>query len=327
MPHSPLVTVIVPVYKAAAYLEKAVGSVLAQTCPDFELILVDDGSPDESGAIMDRFAAADPRVLAIHQRNQGVSAARNAGLDRASGLYVAFLDADDWYHPDFLKTLTQTAQTENCQLVSTAFVAVGIEHPPQVRSLAPAVVDRQTAMTLLMGYNSFNGYVWNKLFLRETIQKNSLRFQPDYPACEDALFVGSFLYHCTRIAVRDEVLYSYRQISGGANRGRYSGKAVYDPRWMSVFTMSEHFADLYDDPVIRRACFLHEVREAGIVLRSMTAANYHGPEFRQLQTLLRRGTPLFLQDKNSSRSQKLSVLLSFVSPRLELAVWRQRNQK
>lgn len=146
---------------------------------------------------------------------------------------------------------------------------------------------------MLMGYNSFNGYVWNKLFDLQLIRENDIRFHADYPACEDTMFVGSYLYHCSRVCVTEECLYCYRQVSGGANRGRYSGRKAYDPKWMSVFEMTEYMADLYKDDAVTAACRLHEVREAGIVLRSMEAAGYHGADHARLKGILRRGAGLF----------------------------------
>ena len=94
-----LYSIIVPVYNAEATLNRCVDSILAQTYRNFELILVDDGSRDRSAEIIDQYASADPRVIAIHKLNGGVSSARNAGLDRATGDYVAFIDADDYITP------------------------------------------------------------------------------------------------------------------------------------------------------------------------------------------------------------------------------------
>ena len=99
------VSVIVPVYQAEKHIEKCVNSVLEQTFTDWELILVDDGSKDGSGAICDKFARSDTRIRVIHQENTGVSGARNAGIKASSSEYIAFLDSDDYYKPDMLDKL------------------------------------------------------------------------------------------------------------------------------------------------------------------------------------------------------------------------------
>ena len=92
----PEISVIVPVYRARDFLQKCTDSILAQTFSDLELLLIDDGSPDDSGALCDRIAQTDPRVRVFHQENGGVSAARNLGLAQAAGTWLAFADADDW---------------------------------------------------------------------------------------------------------------------------------------------------------------------------------------------------------------------------------------
>lgn len=327
MNKKPLITVIVPIYNVEAYLEQCIRSVLDQSYKEFELILVDDGSKDKSGQIVDRMAATDPRIVPIHQKNQGVAAARNAGLERGCGVYVAFLDGDDWYHPDFLQKLEAAIQDGDCQLASCCFEAVGVEHPPQVKTLSAAVVDRRRAMQLLMGYNSFNGYVWNKLFDLRIIREHNIRFPADYPACEDTMFVGNYLYYCDRVHITEDVLHCYRQVRGGANRRRYAAKTVYDPKWMSVFEMTEYMAALYRDDTVSAACRLHEVREAGIVLRAMEAAGYHGADYVRLKDILRKGAHLFYKDPDSGYSQKFSVFLSCISPKLERTVWKLKNQK
>lgn len=327
MNEKPLITVIIPIYNVESYLEQSIRSVLAQSYKNFELILVDDGSNDGSGKIVDQMAELDGRIIPVHQRNQGSAAARNAGLERSHGRYAAFLDGDDWYHPDYLHQMQLEIKEDNCQLVSCCFEAVGVDHPPQVRQLKAGYINREEAVQRLMGYNSFNGYVWNKLFDLRLIQEHNIRFRSDYPACEDTMFVGEYLYYCKRIRVTEHILYYYRQVRGGLNRGRYAGKVVYDPKWMSVFKMTEYMMNLYGDKAVYTACRLHEVREAGIVLRSMEAAGYHGEDFFRLKGILRRGACLFFRDKNSGRFQKISVLLSCISPRLELNVWKWINRK
>ena len=105
----PEISVIVPVYKAEAYLHACIDSILSQTFSDFELILVDDGSPDNCGAICDDYAARDSRVRVIHQKNQGQAAARNHALAAAKGDWVCFVDSDDAVHPQMLERLRQAA--------------------------------------------------------------------------------------------------------------------------------------------------------------------------------------------------------------------------
>ena len=113
----PELSIIVPIYKVEKYLPKCIESILNQSFIDFELILVDDGSPDYCGLICDEYAGKDSRVKVIHQNNQGVSAARNAALDVAEGRYLGFVDADDWIEKDMYQTMLQTAFVSRADVV------------------------------------------------------------------------------------------------------------------------------------------------------------------------------------------------------------------
>jgi len=130
------ISVIVPVYKVEAFLSRCVESILAQTYRDFELILVDDGSPDGCGVLCDGYARRDSRVHVIHQENGGLSAARNTGIDwvfaNSVSRWIAFVDSDDWVHPDFLKVLYETAEKTACKLsVCDYFRTAGEDFPVQ----------------------------------------------------------------------------------------------------------------------------------------------------------------------------------------------------
>ena len=120
----PAITIIVPIYNTACYISHCVDSILSQTFPDFELILVDDGSPDNCPAICDEYAAKDPRVIVIHKENGGVSSARNAGLDIAKGEYITFVDSDDWLHPDFLHHGISLCRQQELDIYCSGFARV-----------------------------------------------------------------------------------------------------------------------------------------------------------------------------------------------------------
>ena len=113
----PAISVIVPVYKVEKYIHRCVDSILGQTFTDYELILVDDGSPDNCGAICDEYAVKDSRIVVIHQENGGLSAARNTGIDwsfaNSDSRWLTFIDSDDWVHPEYLQRLLAAAVEHN----------------------------------------------------------------------------------------------------------------------------------------------------------------------------------------------------------------------
>ena len=127
-----LVSVIVPVYKAEKWLHRCVDSILAQTMEDFEVLLIDDGSPDRSGEICDEYAAKDSRVWVFHKENGGVSSARNLGLDNAQGEWISFIDSDDWVEVDYLAGLTENLDAD---MISESINIIGsfVEKPEEVK--------------------------------------------------------------------------------------------------------------------------------------------------------------------------------------------------
>ena len=162
----PTVSIIVPVYNAEKTLERCVDSILNQTYQDFELLLVDDGSPDGSGALCDAYARQDSRVRVFHQENAGVSAARNLALDHAAGEYLQFLDSDDWITPDATSSLVRAAREHQCDLVIADFYRVCGDRVSRKGDIDDPVVLTQEEYAAHMMENPadfYYGVLWNKL--------------------------------------------------------------------------------------------------------------------------------------------------------------------
>lgn len=212
-----LISVIVPVYCAEKYLPVCVDSILAQTLREFELILVDDGSPDGSPALCDAMAARDSRVRVIHQKNGGVSAARNAGIRAAKGTYLAFVDADDWVEPDYLARLHQAMDGAD-------LVICGVEEQQALRpqkARIPALTLRTTPSRYAA--NLYTNWVYNKLYVTDLVRRGNVCFPETMRRGEDACFVAAYLEQCQEVALCDEVLYHYRQTDGSAMHRFYTG--------------------------------------------------------------------------------------------------------
>ena len=222
--------------------------------------------------------------------------------------------------------MVSEAESCDCQMVVCGFEPVGVDNPPKVKSIKEGLVGRTEAMVHLLGYNSFNGYVWNKLFLMDIIRNNNIRFEDGYWACDDVLFAGNYIYYCHNIKVIEDKLYYYRQNNSGANRVRYSGEVQFDKKWLKSFDVTKHFDKLFNDKAVAEACRLHEVREAGIVLRSMAAGKYRGPEYYELKNLVSKNAGLFNRKAEASYTQKISVILTKISPAMELKVWKLVNK-
>ena len=192
-------SIIVPIYNVEACLSRCLDSVLAQTFQDFELILVDDGSPDRCGEIIDEYAEKEIRIVVIHQKNKGVSAARNAGLRVARGKYVGFVDPDDYIVPNYYEDLISEVEKNNAQLGIVGAQLWQKDKMPTASDYKTDVLimnQKETAYELFQIPPTIFGAVCNKLFLRERIEE---LFDTSLRICEDNLFVLHYIMNieCT----------------------------------------------------------------------------------------------------------------------------------
>ena len=187
----PKISVIVPVYKVENYLHRCIDSILAQSYADFELLLIDDGSPDNSGQICDEYAGMDSRVRVFHKENGGVSTARNLGLDNARGEWVYFSDADDELLPNAFEILT--SHIDNRIAYVMAGYTMSDESGTNIYSIdirKELVISKSDAITQMFHPNDYryHGYLWNKLFDLAIIKQYNLQFAEDIYFNEDRLF-------------------------------------------------------------------------------------------------------------------------------------------
>lgn len=209
-------SIIVPVYNVEAYLRQCLDSILAQTFEDIEVIAVDDGSTDHSGKICDEYAANDCRILVIHKENGGLADARNAGLDAASGKYIAFVDSDDWIQPKMFETLLKRQEETEADI--TACTMHFFSDDGKIDEVWPRieqdyVYKRDDFINHFFPdvKRSLMPSVCNKVFKRDIFYTIRFPFGKKY---EDA-YIQLDTYHCAKtIAVVNEPLYEYRKRAG-----------------------------------------------------------------------------------------------------------------
>ncbi len=207
-------TVIIPIYNAEKHLEKCINSVLNQAYGDFELLLINDGSTDQSGAICDAYAARDSRVKTFHKTNGGVSSARNLGLENAVGKWITFIDADDYIRKDYFKVLELQPKTDWLHLDMERDVifdmGVGINFENQVYTMSEFV-------DVYSLYPHFPE-ACAKFFRNSIIKKNNLRFNTDLKFGEDSLFNLQYLKFCQIITTSNISKYVYKNDEDGLSK-------------------------------------------------------------------------------------------------------------
>ena len=214
------VSVIMPVYNAGEYLYRAISDVLSQSLKEIELICIDDGSNDGSKKIIKKFAGRDSRVKVISQSNSGPSVARNRGIEIAVGEYMMFLDADDFFEPDLIKTLYEMAKEHTLDIAVAKFDIYNEEkdkffapaEEPEGNIFSPGVVTSKNEHPSEI-LQSTTGYAWNKLFSSALIRDKQLAFDPELFVFEDVHFVCTALSVAERVERIDKVLLHHRVYS------------------------------------------------------------------------------------------------------------------
>ena len=212
-----MISVIVPVYNAESILRRCVDSILKQSYQSFEVILIDDGSEDNSGRICDEYSKINDRICTVHQSNQGVSAARNRGLDIAKGEYIAFIDSDDYVDSDYLKVLYNGIVSYGVDMCMTSL------HVNQVKDRATLLNCNCDVISAILGKDfGNNAGPFNKLFKRSII--GSLRFDKHVYLGEDTLFDVEYAKRCKNGVFINEVLYHYDQPTSSVSYMRNAAK-------------------------------------------------------------------------------------------------------
>lgn len=218
------ISVIVPVYNAEKYLERCIHSVINQTYDNWELLLVDDGSQDQSGNICDKYSKTDPRIIVIHQSNEGVSVARNNGIDAATGEYILFLDSDDWIENNTLYYISRKIDdtidfflfdyyevTENGKYEKHFF-----KNRTEIVFNEDAQYSKELLLTAFAGHYTeyavnrpLIGGICGKVYQRSIIVKNAIKFTKGVSICEDMLFNICYCSLCEKIVYESIALYNY----------------------------------------------------------------------------------------------------------------------
>ncbi len=247
----PILSVIIPVYNVAPYIEKCVNSVRNQTLKTIEIILIDDGSTDDSGELCDKLASEDDRIIVVHQKNCGLAAARNTGMEIASGDWFAFLDSDDWIEPPMYEKLVKCGITNDCDICFCDSVDVKEGETISYHSTGKIdgnIIKIDDYLRLLVNKDKARLEVWNKIWKRELIGKT--RFVPGQVS-EDIHFNRLILQKVDKIAYLPEALHRYLIQRPGSTATSFKIKRLYAfeeyTTWMVDYYVEQ---DIYKKSVI-----------------------------------------------------------------------------
>lgn len=318
-----LISIIVPVYNVEPYLDRCIESIRMQTYENLQIILVDDGSTDKSGRICDTYEKLDKRIIVLHKENGGLSDARNFGLERADGDYIAFVDADDYIHSKMIeRLLTNLNQTKAdiamCNLKYTYATENALEDMTCfVAEKENIILDQLAAQKMYFGVDKkiVITVVWNKLYKKYVFEE--IRF-PKGKIHEDEFITFQLLYKAKKIVYTDETLYYYFQkpdsIMGQFNKARFQLFEAYLTRMN--FYSSHHEYALWKKMILlyirMNAQYMQWVRKSNTERKDLFADNR-----KKLHII-------YSENKHNvpfSLLEKLEYFLFFYSPPLYYIVW------
>lgn len=274
MEHNHLLSVIVPVYNVEEYLPRCVDSILAQTYANLELILVDDGAKDQSGAICDDYARRDSRIRVIHKQNGGLSSARNAGMDIAQGEYITFVDSDDWIEPDAYEHLLGLMQRYQVKLVCGG--NYDVEDSTGVKTLgvcpkAEEVITSEEMVRRMFLWQGCDSSVCDKIFHRELLK--GFHF-PEGKVCEDVAITYKIILSTDRAVLSEKPFYNYLHRSGSITMAAISE---------NTFHFSQHTAEIYAYIRERHPSILNEATYLRVrsLVHNLLSLDIAGPSVRK----------------------------------------------
>lgn len=235
----PVISIIVPIYNVEQYLRRCVDSILAQTFTDFELILVDDGSPDGCPAICDAYAQKDSRVRVIHQKNEGLSAARNAGMEISSGKYILFCDSDDYVSPNWCEALISQVRGSHDNFIFGKITPLieGMGFPKMCTS-AGKNMEFPVREFLTLHTQSKAGFAWNVLYYSDVVKRLNLHFRRDI-IIEDLPFCLSYLQEMRTLTYCADAEYYYMQRDGATLSRKYYPDSF--TKWQQKYALLINF--------------------------------------------------------------------------------------
>ncbi|MCQ9626454.1 glycosyltransferase [Cetobacterium somerae] len=301
---SPKISIIVPVYKVELYLRKCIDSILNQTFKDFELILVDDGSPDRCGEICDEYRKKDNRIKVLHKKNGGLSSARNAGLDIAKGDYIGFVDSDDWIESDMYEVLYNLCIENNSEIGVINYQIVYPDRQKNKKNSDLKIFNKKEAMDEILKGRYFEEIVWSKLFKKEAIEK--IRFK-EHIKYEDTDFTYRVIHKCEKISYLGKSLYNYL-IREGSTMDMISKEIVLD----YIYIYDEMYEFYKNNQLNSKEIILLKLIDSGLNTLNEIIKN----DFLEIKIILDKYFYKFLKIKKIHKKTKFLLIILKLNPSL-----------
>ena len=301
-----IISVIIPVYKVEIFLDECVQSIVSQSYKSLEIILVDDGSPDNCGVICDNWAEKDSRIRVIHKENGGLSDARNAGIEAATGDYIAFVDSDDWIKPQMFETMLTTITKEKADICACNILSCYPDRQIAWGCREYTVGDSETILSMLYSDTTYPVSAWNKLYRRELWRE--IRF-PKGKICEDAFTTYLLVDEANRIVQIPEALYCYRIRENSIMTSAFSTKRMDEEEaWRSNYQfIRQHY------PKLCKVAFDFYLLKVNGLLHTIPSdqRKKYAQEFQMLREIIKKNLGYIVFSSHITVKQRIKLLLDF----------------
>jgi glycosyltransferase involved in cell wall biosynthesis len=324
-----MISVIVSVYNVEGFIDRCINSLLQQTYEDYEIILVDDGSPDNCPRICDEWVKKDKRIKVIHKQNGGLSSARNCGIENAKGRFIIFPDPDDWVEPNYLEKLLAARKEYDADLsICERFhINKALDEYKGV-----FVMDTEAALEKLMMPEYYCGFAWNKLFDLDVIKHNNLLFDEELGMAQDLHFCVRYFQYCKKIAYDTTPLYHYCVDTGGVT----SGDTPLTPRKISGLLTYKKIAEIAHDKYPRveeisysslcKLCLKYMVIYYKFKMNSKEMLINIKKEFCEFRKIFYRCDAYSAADKRFARLAVIHPYLYYTANRIEWHITNLMNR-
>lgn len=302
-----MISVIVPIYQVEAYLDQCVKSIINQSFKELEIILVDDGSPDNCPAICDSWAEKDKRIKVIHKPNGGLSDARNAGLEIATGEYISFIDSDDWILPEMYERMLYLMQKENADICACNIRSCYPEHEEVWGCKEYFAGKSEQILDMLYSDTKYPVSAWNKLYKSECWKE--LRF-PVGKICEDAFTTYQLVHNAERIVQVPEAYYCYRIRPQSIMTSAFSIKRMDEEEaWRANYQfVKTHYPALY------KKAFRFYLQKVHVLIRTISRdqRKEYSQQFKYLKNIMKKNVMFMIFKSGLNWKYRITYVLDCI---------------
>lgn len=305
-----LISIIVAVYNAQPFIEKCLESLLNQSYRHIEIVLVDDGSTDDSYMICKGFERIDSRIKVVQKENEGSASARNLGLEKANGTYVIFVDADDMVDSEYIEKLYRGIEFADVAICGfDRFEKEGIFYDGKILD-EKGMISKEKVFEHTFASNIITGGAWNKLLNMSILREHKLYFDRDIFKSEDTLFIAKYYQYCEKFFYVPEYLYHYRNNPNSKTQEVYT-KRQYNQKKDTMIDVGERILELYKDETeeIKKFCEYRLIRGCIWVLFQWIISNSFNSHYsKKMKFYAKKYKKTYLSSKWATVFQKITVL-------------------